>query len=137
MDLQRLQSLVHRLDVGWHVRSELGMKAEPIGFVVELTASHGHPHHRPVLGCPECQPVVEALTEIAHAIVPRDEPDVRCDIHVDTGRHEFEGAKPVMTATITILHLGDVTAPQDQSERQALEEIVSALRRIGAASRAS
>lgn len=139
MQLEHLQSLAHDLQVDWHIRSELAVKGgalAPIGYVVELTATHGqHVHAHPTPGCPECQPIARALMEIATAVVPQEQGGLRYDVHVDPARHDFEAGEPLMMATITILSADG--GMRGEPEQRGLDQILSALRRLGARERRS
>ncbi len=133
-----LQELVRRYRVTWEARPELAVQGGalvPIGFVVQLSATHDHPVHRPSPGCPECAPLVDALKRIAHAVLPRGEHASWYDVHVSAGVIQYDpahGNRPEVSATISILHRGQITRPPDECERACLKEIRTRLTAIGA-----
>ena len=136
-----LVELVRRYQMGWHVRSEQAVvrgALVPIGFVVELTATHDVPAHSPSPGCDECVPVRRALARVARAVLPRGEHTSWYDVSVAEGQLQYDPgrrSRPLLTATISVLHTGDVNAPPDDCERACLEEIRGNLVALGARER--
>jgi hypothetical protein len=120
----------------WESRPELAASGDtvaPIGFRVEVTAVHEHPAHPPSPGCPECIPVTEALKRVCFAVLPRGEHASWYDVHVSAGLDmdpRRRGA-PELTASVEILHRGEVNRPPDECERACLAEIRARLTALG------
>lgn len=136
-----LRELVRKHRVIWETRPEAAVRDErltPIGFVVELTATHDHPRHPASAGCEECVPVRQALARLASAVVPRGPHASWYDIAVSANALRFDrahGNRAEVSATITILHNGRVNEPPDECERACLDEICGRLVALGAQER--
>ncbi len=135
-DQAELREIVRRHRMTWESRPELAASGDslmPIGFRVELTAVHDHPAHPPSPGCPECMPVMDALHRVSLAVLPRGEHASWYDVHVGTG-FEMDSRRrglPQLTASIEILHRGEVNRPPDECERACLAEIRGRLAALG------
>jgi len=138
---EELRELVHKYRVIWESRPELAVSGDalvPVGFVVELAATHDHPRHPPTAGCDECAPVERALARLASAVLPRGVHASWYDIHVSSGALQFDRTHrdgPELSATISVLHHGDVNRPPDDCQRACLAEIRSRLIELGAQER--
>jgi hypothetical protein len=133
-----LRELVRRYRMVWGSHPELAVRDRalvPIGFDVELSATYDHPAHPPMPGCPECAPVLEALRRVAYAALPRGEHASWYEVHVSNamGFDPRHGRRPELTATIAIMHRGDVSGgPPDDCQRACLDETRARLVALGA-----
>lgn len=135
---EELSGLVRRYQMSWHTRFErgvVGTELVPIGFVVEITATHDAPPHPPMAGCEECIPVRRALARVAHAVLPLGEHASWYDVAVAEGELQYDPSRhnrPELYATIAVLHKGTVNRPPDECERACLDEIRGHLVALGA-----
>lgn len=136
-DLEALRQLVRQYRIHWTSSPEYAVDRDalhPIGFNVELSATHGQVAHPPSPGCPECLPVMRALDTISEFVLPKGERASFYEVRIN-GAHEFpRGARgePEMTSLVTILHRGDPNLPPDECEKRCRDEILSKLRLLGA-----
>jgi hypothetical protein len=139
-DMEDLRRLVDEYGIRWSAspeRAVLDGAVQPIGFNVELSATHGHavdPAHPATPGCPQCGPVLEALHAVAEYALPKEQRDSFYEVHLSRA-HVFSGGDgdpPRMTARLTILHSGDPSRPPDACEARCREEIIAKLKLLGA-----
>jgi hypothetical protein len=136
--LARLRELVRRHQVCWESRPEYASAEDgprPVGFVIEITATHDRPHRPPVSGCPECEPALRAIEAIVAFVLPRGRRDSIYDVHVRHGALEYaprRGNRPEVSATIHVLHAEGADRPVDPCEERCRHEIVHKLGELGA-----
>lgn len=137
--LASLRALVGEYQVCWEKRPEqavVGGAMRQVGFVVEISAAHGHPHAPPVAGCPACAPPLRALEQIVAFVLPRGEHESSYQVQIRWGAMQYaprRGNRPEVGASIHILHKSGADRPIDACEHQCLAEIVSGLQKLGAA----
>lgn len=137
-DLSKIKDLVQRFQVCWEVYPEQVLTRDEIrkvGFALELYGTHAPGTEHVMPGCEHCRPVQEALGEIAHWILPREERPSMYEVTVDTQALSYSrerGNRPDVQVTIRILHRGDLEKPIDECEVRCLTDMQQALRNIGA-----
>ena len=137
-NLANIRDLVQRFRVCWEVYPERILttgEIRNVGFALELYGTHepGTEHVSP--GCEHCRPVQEALKEIAHWILPREERASTYEVAVDTRALTYSqdrGERPDVQVTIRILHRCDCERPVDDCEVRCLTDMKHALCEIGA-----
>jgi hypothetical protein len=136
-----LRELVQRFRVCFEVSpalAVLGEELRPIGFTIELAATHDHPRHEPYAGCDECVPVARALNEVLDFIVPRDFRPSYFEVHRSRTSHQFSPERDNradLTASVEIVHRDGATRPVDDCELRCRDEIVATLKDLGACER--
>jgi hypothetical protein len=137
-ELGRLRELVRVHEICWETRPEYvaGDDApQPVGYVVEISATHAEPHASPLAGCPLCRERLAAIEEVIAFVLPRDRRDSIYDVHVQSGSLRYDrrrGNRPEVVATILIEHGEGADRPIDDCERRCLHDIVSRLKQVGA-----
>jgi hypothetical protein len=135
--LARLRELVRAYEVCWEVRPECVAGEEhpkPVGYIVDISATHGETKRAPVAGCPACKAPLEALEDIVAYVLPREHRDSTYDVHIMRGSMQFDrrrGNRPEVAATILIEHGEDFDRPIDACEKRCLDDIVSRLKQLG------
>jgi hypothetical protein len=81
--------------------------------------------------------VKNALSRVAHAVLPRGPHASWYDVTVEPGLvyGTSHGRRPELSAMISILHQGHVNRPPDECERACLAEIRGHLTALGARER--
>ena len=136
-----LRDLVQRFRVCYEVSPALAVVGEelrPVGFTIELAATHDHPRHEPYAGCDECVPVARALNELLDFTVPKDFRASHFDVHRPRMSHQFapeRGNRGDLTASVEVLHRDGATRPVDDCELRCRDEIVATLKDLGACER--
>jgi hypothetical protein len=87
-------------------------RPRPVGYVIEISATHDDPHVAPVAGCPACAAPLATLEEIV--------------------AYRRRGNRPEVRATILVEHGEGFDRPIDACEQRCLDEIVSRLKQLGA-----
>lgn len=138
-DLARLREMVRRHQVCWDSRPERAVVGEtllPVGFIVEITATHDHPARQPLSGCPACAAPLRALEAIVAFVLPQGRRDSVYDVQVRWGSLQYahrRGNRPEVTAMIHVLHAEGANRPVDPCEERCLHEITDRLKELGAA----
>lgn len=137
-ELGQLRDLVRDHEVCWESRPEYaagGESLRPVGFVVDVSATHHEPHRTPVAGCPECEAPFDVLRRVVDFILPREPRDSIYDVHIRGGSMRYDrrrGNRPEVVATVLIEHGAGADLPIDACERRCLEDIASRLKQLGA-----
>ncbi len=117
----------------WHVPAAGGRIA--IGYELDLIGTHDHPAHPPAAGCIECRPVFQALTTLAHGIMPPNGRASRYAIEpYDVALHfspRRKMRKDVIVA-IDIVHRQQFDRSVDECEIHCLAEMKEKLKALGA-----
>jgi hypothetical protein len=105
-----------------------------VGF--ELVLGAQNPRGTPCTpACPRCAELFDGLKAVAAAILPRDLPEIRCDIQpFDAALHSRPdtGWTPEVHLAIHIIHREGYFRAVDEGEKTCLAGIESRLRRLGA-----
>jgi hypothetical protein len=137
-DVERLRALVHRHEVCWETRPEnavVGGRIQPVGFLVEVSATHHEPHRTPVAGCAECSEPLLALQQILAFALPQGEHASIYEARVRWGTLQFSprrGNRPEVVGSLAILHGSGANRPIDPCETSCRDEIVARLKQLGA-----
>jgi hypothetical protein len=137
-DLVHLRELVRRHQICWESRPERAAvdgTARQVGFIVEITATHDHPHPEPVSGCAQCEAPLRALEAVIGFILPKDRRDSVYDVRVPRGALQYDRRRrnrPELRATIAVLHADGADRPVDACEERCRREIVHKLEELGA-----
>jgi hypothetical protein len=136
--LAHLREFVQRYQICWESRPEYAAvegTTRPIGFVIEITATHDRPHHAPVGGCPECEPPLRALEAVVGFVVPKAHRDSVYDVQVRRGAMVYAPRRwnrPEVSATIHVQHADGFDRPIDPCEERCRREIVEKLEALDA-----
>lgn len=137
-EVERLRALVRRHEVCWETRQEnanVGGRIQPVGFVVEVSATHHQPHRTPVAACAECSAPLLALQQILAFALPHGEHASVYEKRVRWGTLQFSprrSNRPEVVGSIAILHGSGANQPIDDCERSCRDEVVARLKEIGA-----
>jgi hypothetical protein len=137
-ELTQLRELVRAHEICWETRPEYVAGADfpqPVGYVVEISATHAEPHASPHAGCPLCREPLAAIEKVIAFVLPRERRDSIYDVHLMRGSLRYDrrrGNRPEVVATILIEHGDGADRPIDDCERRCLHDIVSRLKQLEA-----
>lgn len=136
-ELSALREAARRFHVAFVTRPKQAVadgQLVTVGYDVDLTATHDHPHGLVSPGCVECEPVLATLDALAKHALPKGKHEALYEITVRRGALVFgrtHGGVAEVSATISVTHRTGVGARPGPCEDECLAAIVEGLEKLG------